>query len=344
MSWIDFLLKQGSRRDQHDFGDLNGELQSARSSTVVTPLTDLGVIDVQGDDAASFLHNILTNDINGLAKDASCLAGLCNPKGRLLASMTIWPEAAGFRLVLSADLLASVHKKLSMYVLRAKLSLTDASQQCILLGLSGPKALQAISTLGADIDGTVTLRAFAGGKAIALGGDRYLLALSAEFAESGWARLTEIASPAGLDAWHWLEIVAGIPRITAKTQEEFVPQMVNYELVGGLSFTKGCYPGQEVVARSQYLGKIKRHMYRVCSDSDAVPLQVGAELFSSATEDQPCGTVVLAAPSPSGGTEALAVMLSTCFDSGDLHLQSMQGPALRFLPLPYERQTATPSP
>lgn len=338
MNWMDFLQEQGARHDMRDFGDLTGELESARSSTIIVPLTDLGVIAVAGEDSVSFLHNLLTNDIQGLGKDGACLGGLCNPKGRLLATMLIWRAEQGLRLALSADLLAAMQKKLAMYVLRSKVELTDASGQDLLLGLSGPKAAPALASLGVVFKADAKLERFAGGTVIALGGDRYLLAISSEMAEKAWLQLSTIARPAGIAAWHWLEIVAGIPRVTAATQEEFVPQMVNYELVGGLSFTKGCYPGQEIVARSQYLGKIKRRMYRVRLDGTGSALIPGAELFSAATEEQPSGTILQAAPSPLGGVEALAVLPSNCLEAGDIHLGSRQGPALRFLPLPYDRQ------
>jgi len=336
MNWIDFLQKQGARHDMQDFGDLTGELESARTSTIIVPLTDLGVIAVAGEDSVGFLNNLLTNDIKALGKDSACLGGLCNPKGRLLASMLIWPEEHGLRLALSADLLATVQKKLAMYVLRSKVQLTDASEQDLLLGLSGPEAAPALASLGVAFKADRTLGRFAGGTSIPLGGDRYLLAIAAESAEKTWLKLATIARPAGIAAWHWLEIVAGIPRVTAATQEEFVPQMVNYELVGGLSFSKGCYPGQEIVARSQYLGKIKRRMYRVRLDGAGSELTPGAALYSAVTEDQPCGTIVQAAPSPLGGMEALAVLPSNCFEAGDVHLGSRHGPALRFLPLPYD--------
>src|SRR3974390_902652 len=103
MSWMNFLKKQGAGNDMRDFGDLIGELHNARASTVIVPLIDLGMIAVVGEDSASFLHNILTNDIKGLGKDGACLGGLCSPKGRLLATMLIWPVGEGFQLALSAD-------------------------------------------------------------------------------------------------------------------------------------------------------------------------------------------------------------------------------------------------
>ncbi len=317
-----------------DFGDLEAELANARAATVVVPLTDFGVIAIDGEDAVGFAHNLLTNDIKSLGEDNACLAGLCNPKGRLLATLLVWPEAQGLRLSLAADLLPTVQKKLSMYVLRSKVRLSDASRETLLLGLSGPSAATVLSTLGAASTGKVAR--FAGGSSIALGGDRYLIAVTAEAAQSCWQQMVGLARPAGSAAWRWLEIVAGIPRVSAAVQEEFVPQMLNYELVGGLNFSKGCYPGQEIVARSQYLGKVKRRMYRLQLADRESTLAAGDQIYAQAGEEQPCGRVVQVAPSPLGGFEALAVLQSSSVGVGDVHLGSTSGPALRFLPLPYD--------
>ena len=332
MDWTSFLQGQGARENARDFGDPAGELDSARTATVIVPLGDMGVIAADGEDAVGFLQNLLTNDIKGLGQSGACLAGICNPKGRLLATMVVWPDEQGLRLALSADLVPTVQKRLAMYVLRSKVRVSDASKDAALLGLSGPKAAALLTELGAEAG--AKLARFPGGSAISLGGDRYLLALKLGAAEEVWLQLAKLARPAGLAAWHWLEIVAGIPRVTAANQEEFVPQMLNYELLGGVSFSKGCYPGQEIVARTQHLGKIKRRMYRVHSPNE---LSVGAALYAPLTEDQACGAILQVAPSPSGGMEALAVVQSNCFEAGDVHLGATNGPALRFLPLPYDK-------
>lgn len=351
MNWIDFLAQQGANCKLSgflDFGDPAGELASARSATIVAPLTDLGLIRASGEDAALFLNNLLTNDVKTLPADGARRSGICNAKGRLLATFLMWHGGAGpsstLMLALSADLLPSILKKLSMYVLRSKVKLTDASDETVLLGLSGPNAAAALAALGVAPAAPLTVTAFAQGQAICLGGDRHLLAISVAEAEAVWQQVASFARPAGLAAWHWLEIAAGDPRVTAATQEEFVPQMVNFELIGGVSFNKGCYPGQEIVARTQYLGKIKRRMYRArIADADTTPVP-GAHLFAPETGDQACGTIVLAAPSPLGGFEALAVVQSSCFEAGEVHLDNPAGPRLSFLPLPYDRSPGNEQP
>lgn len=335
MNWIDFLAQQGARHEFHDFGDPEGELASARSATVICPLVDLGLIRASGEDVVTFLNNLLSNDVKTLPADGARRSGLCSAKGRLLATFLMWHGEAGMLLALSAELLPGILKKLSMYVLRAKVRLTDDSNQTVLLGLSGPNAAAALASLGVDPAEPMTVTTVRQCRAISLGGDRHLLAVSAAEAESVWHQVARFARPAGLAAWHWLEIVAGIPCVTAATQEQFVPQMVNFELIGGVSFNKGCYPGQEIVARTQYLGKIKRRMVRARIES-TLPL-AGAPLFAPETGPQACGTIVLAAPSPLGGFEALAVVQSSCHEAGEVHLDSPAGPRLSFLPLPYEQ-------
>lgn len=331
--WKDFLAQQGIRGDFLDRGDIAGELASAQSATIIAPLADLGLIRVSGEEAAPFLHNLLTNDVKGLPADGVRRSGFCNVKGRLLASFLMWHDGEDILLALSADLLPAILKKLSMYVLRAKVKLSDASDDCVLLGLSGPAAAAALEAAAMTPAAPSTITRCEHGQVISLGGLRYLLAIPADAAPALWQRLASHARPVGLASWRWLDVVAGMPIVTAATQEVFLPQMVNFELIGGVSFNKGCYPGQEIVARTQYLGKVKRRMVR-CHIEAAEPAP-GALLFAPETGDQACGSLVLVAPSPLGGHEALAVVQSSCFEGGEVHLDSPMGPLLEFLPLPY---------
>jgi folate-binding protein YgfZ len=158
---------------------------------------------------------------------------------------------------------------------------------------------------------------------IGLEAGRYIVAVQQETIADLWNKLTLKAQPAGLPAWRWLDVQAGFPLVTAATKEEFVPQMADFEKLGGISFHKGCYPGQEIVARTQYLGKVKRHLYRVTSDQ---LLEAGADLHSPDNPDQACGKIVSGAPSPTGGYEALAVVQSNF--AGNLHLGSREGPKI----------------
>jgi folate-binding protein YgfZ len=333
-NWNDFLAKQGAQDNFEHFGDPAGELAAARSATIVAPLVDQGVIRAAGEDAAGFLHNLLTNDISHIPADGARHAGLCTAKGRLIASFLIWREGSDYLLQLSADILPAIHKKLSMYVLRSKVKLADLAAERVLIGVAGPQAEALVAGLGARPGAAMSSAAFDGGTAVRLDAQRFVLAVAAPAAESVWNKLAAAAKPAGLAAWRLAEIAAGQPRVVAATQEAFVPQMINYELpaVGGVSFQKGCYPGQEIVARTQYLGKVKRRMYRARLDA-AFP--AGTDVFTPEAGNQHCGAVVSVAPAPEGGYECLLVVQSSGMEAGEVHVGSPDGPRVAFLPLPY---------
>jgi hypothetical protein len=291
-------------------------------------LADWGLIRARGPDAASFLHGQLTQDVTALGSTEARLAGYCSAKGRLLASFVLWRgDGDTIDLACSADLLAPTLKRLSMYVLRAKCKLSDGSSELALYGLAGA---QATAWLGEGAPARPWATAPAGpGRAVRLpdaaGQARYLLALPADAPAPALPALAA-------DDWRWLEIQSGVVRITAATVEQFVPQMVNLELVGGVNFQKGCYPGQEIVARSQYRGTLKRRAMPF--DSDA-PLAAGQEVFHSADPGQPAGLVALAAARPGGGGSALVEIKLAALDGGSLHLGAADGPLLLRGALPY---------
>jgi hypothetical protein len=330
----DFLKALAARESVEHLGDLAGELAAARSATVVVPLNDQGLIRASGPDAAEFLHNLLTNDIKNLAEDGVRLAGLCTPKGRLIATFLIWREGGDFMLQLSSDLAEGILRKLSMYVLRSKVVLSDAGSERRQLGLAGQKAAELLRRLGIPVPEPTKAASFKEGLVIALTPDRFILSVEAAAAEGLGKVLAEEAKPAGAAAWRWLEIVAGQPRVVAATQEAFVPQMVNLELpaVAGVSFHKGCYPGQEIVARTQYLGKIKRRMYRARLEAAFPP---GTDVFTPEAGDQHCGALATVAPSPEGGYECLVVVQSSGAEAGEIHVGNPKGPRLVLESLPY---------
>jgi len=334
--WRTYWVQHGASSTGMDFGDAAEELKAAQSASIVVPISDLALIRASGDDAASFLHNLLTNDVEHLKDDAVARCGFCTPKGRLLANFLIWKDGADLILALSADLHAAMLKKLSMYVLRAKVRLSDASGDFALLGASGPAAQQVLQSLDAQLTlpgAALQAVTSSAGQFLRLAEQRWLLAIPQESVAVTWQQLATQLKPAGLNAWHWLDIMAGLPWITEATREEFVPQMVNFELIGGISFKKGCYPGQEIVARTHYLGKVKRRMYRAHSEAAAV--KPGMQVYS-AESDQACGMVVNAAASPLGGHDLL-VVLQTANSTGAaaLHLDTPEGPLLVLQPLPY---------
>ncbi len=289
-------------------------------------LHDWGVIRVSGADARSFLQGQLTQDMLGLDEAHARLAGWCSAKGRLLATFVVWQRAPDeVLLACSADLLPTVLKRLSMFVLRSKCKLTDAGAELPLWGLAG-------------VGGWLGDAAPAGAWARAALGEADLVRLpDVTVDEQSTARwLLAGEPPPGMpaldaDAWRWLEVMSAVPRVMAATAEQFVPQMVNLDLVGGVNFQKGCYPGQEVVARSQYRGTLKRRAHIV---EGALPLQPGQEIFHSADPGQPAGRVALAG-SLGGRHAALVELKLAATVGGTLHAGQADGPLLRLAALPY---------
>ena len=293
----------------------------------VTALPHLGVIQAVGPDGAHFLHGQLTQDFALLDAHEARLAALCTAKGRMIASFIgIRPEPERILLVLGRDILAATLKKLSMYVLRAKVKLTDVSAEVGLHGLAG----SALAANGLD-------PAAPPGRTLNLGAAHAVTLHPAD----GVPRALWIA-PAGAEPpqgaaldpalWAWSEVRSGIVTLSSPVVEAFVPQMLNYESVGGVNFKKGCYPGQEIVARSQFRGTLKR---RTCLVQAAAQVAVGDEVFAIGDAEQPVGTVAQAAPAPGGGWAALVSIQIAALDHGGLHARGMDGPALTVEPLPY---------
>ena len=300
-------------------------------------LAHTGLIRVRGADAASFLHGQLTNDFSQLGLSEARLAAFCSAKGRMLASFVGFKRAHDeLWLACRTDLLDAALKRLRMFVLRSKAQLDDAGAAgMVVLGLAGDAAARRLREASAEaadlapwthhrIEGDASLVRLPD----AAGRARWLWAGPAEAAEALLAALPALP----LAAWDWLEVRSGIAPVQAATVEAFVPQMLNYELVGGVNFQKGCYPGQEVVARSQYRGTLKRRTVLVHGDA---PMQAGAEVFWSGDAGQPSGLVALAAPAPGGGHDALVEVKLAALDDGSLHLGAPDGPRLALQALPY---------
>ena len=349
-NWNHFLQAQGARSantDEAAIADFGAPLTIGQlQDGFVAAVTDQGLIGVSGDDAASFLHSQLTNDVEHLNQEQVRLAGYCTPKGRLLASFLLWRNASTVYLQLSRAIQAPIQKRLQMFVLRAKAKLHDATQDeanQVILGLGGKHASAALpqwfdslpDAPFSKVEGSAgTLLRVAD----AFGLPRYQWLTSAANAEAVWPQLAAKLAQGGNDAWHLSEIHAGVPQISLPTQEQFVPQMVNFELLGGVNFKKGCYPGQEIVARSQYLGKLKRRTTLV--SIDGTQAAAGDELFAVSDPEQPCGMIVNAEPNGAGGVDALVEMKLAAIEeggsaSGAVRLGSSDGAPVRFLAMPY---------
>ena len=327
--WQTFLAHPGATFNPDSqqllhFGDPAGELAAAATGTVVVPLLQLASIEASGADARSFLHAQFTNDLNHLQEGQAQLSAWCSAKGRMLANFIAYRQEEGYRLILAADLQPAILKRLQMFVLRAQVKLADGNASLGHLGVAGKEAAEALAAAGLPVpEAPMSLAAQNGCSVIRLSPARFIVAAPLAGLADVWQRLAARAAPAGLPAWEWLDVREAMPWITAATREEFVPQMADLEKLGGVSFHKGCYPGQEVVARTQYLGKVKRHLYRLKS---AGPLQPGEELHSPASPDQSAGKVVCCAPDPAGGFAALAVVIASA--AADLHQGAADGPRL----------------
>lgn len=286
----------------------------------IAPISHLGVIRVQGDDAASFLHGQLTHDFALLDLQHARLAAFCNAKGRMQASLIGFKRAQDdILLICSRDLLAQTLKRLSMFVLRAKAKLSDASNDFQLWGLVGDSAPQATPWTLHNTGETHSIQLYpAAGQARAL-----------------WVAPAGFPAPAGpvlsAEQWLWTEIASGIATVSLPVYELFVPQMLNYESVDGVSFKKGCYPGQEVVARSQFRGTLKRRAFIVHAPA---AVAAGQEVFAASDVEQATGTVVQAAPAPEGSWAAIVSMQIQSAQE-TLTAGSATGVPLTVLPLPY---------
>jgi len=286
-------------------------------------LSHLGVIRITGADAASFIHTQLTQDFLLLPPGQARLAAFCSAKGRMQASFIGFkPAADTVLLVCSRDLLESTRKRLGMFVMRAKAVLEDASADFAVFGcLQAASATADPAPWSLENDGAAT---------------RIHLYPGAACSRSLWigpAGTRPSGPEAPLADWLYSEVMSGVATISQPLYEALVPQMLNYESVGGVNFKKGCYPGQEVVARSQFRGTLKRRAYIMRGDA---PMEAGQAVFSALDAEQDCGVVVQAAAEPAGaGWVAIAALQVSAAQEAALTLGGPDGPTLALLPLPY---------
>ncbi|MDD4963454.1 MAG: folate-binding protein [Gallionella sp.] len=327
-NWHKFLIEHGAMLDadivQH-FGNPSAELRATADGNVMAELSQYGALRVSGEDAQSFLQNLFSNDIRTVTATQAQLSSFNSAKGRMLASLLVYQDGADYVLQLPRSLSDMLRKKLSMYVLRSKVKITDVSDELVAIGVSGKdvadKLAAIFGTLPTEPLGVVSNETT---QLIRWSDTRFQLMIPTEQAPALWQSLS--LTPVGSGCWDWLTILAGIPVILPATQEQFVAQMVNFEQLGGVNFKKGCYPGQEIVARMQYLGKLKRRMYRAHITS---PAQVGDELFSADMAGQASGMVVNVAPAPDGGYDLLAVLQISSRETQSIHWQSLEGEVIQ---------------
>lgn len=334
--WGDFLKGQGAVIEQAavaHFGAPAEELHTARDGLVVADLSHFGLIAFSGEEAQDFLHKQVTNDMRSLTAEAGLFAGYCTAKGRMLANFLVFKRDADILLMLPEALRESVQKRLAMFILRSKVKARDAGPEWVRLGLNGIGARETlVNAIGAAPDGMMGVVHTDTAFAVQLGDNRFDVFVAPDHAPAAWQGLITEARPVGAAAWDWLMVRAGVPIVVPATQDQFVPQMANMDTLHGVSFQKGCYPGQEIVARTQYLGKVKRRTYLAHVEAEA---KAGDELYSPDLAGQACGMIANAAPAPGGGSDLLAVILVASFEAGDVRLNGLDGPRLSFEPLPY---------
>jgi len=344
--WKTFIQNQGAvldgERVQH-FGKPAEERRAAARSNVLADLSDQALIRARGADTQNFLNGQLSNDMRRLDATHSQLAAWCSPKGRMLVIFRLFRRGDDTLLQLPASLLETTLKRLKMFVLRAKVTLDNADAELVSFGISGPDAEKLLRDAAGfapgEIDGCetrdeITLIKLAGPH------PRFEIIAPTDNAMKLWTSLKPKTIPVAPPVWDWLDIMAGIPGVHPETSETFVPQMANLEIVGGVNFKKGCYPGQEIVARMQYLGKLKQRMYRARFEGDALP-RPGDSIFAPDFPGQSAGTVVAAQPAPDNGFDLLAVIQISSAEAGGLHLGSETGPKLSLQTLPYSVTPAT---
>lgn len=339
--WREVLVAAGAEFDDCEhaahFGNPERERRAALSGEVFADLSHFGLIEVRGEDAADFLQGQFSSDVRLVDAGHSQLSAYLNPKGRMLASFRIFQRHDAYYLRLPESMLEATLRRLKMFVLRARVELEDASAALVRIGLSGPRSGQELGEVLGQIPDAVDAVLTRGEvTAIRIPGPhpRFELHAGLDEARRIWERLNVRCAPVGAPAWALLDILAGIPDILPQTSEAHVPLMANLDRLGGVSFQKGCYPGQEIVARTKYLGKLKKRMYlgRIAVETSPAP---GSALFDVEDPRQPCGQILDARPHPDGGQAALAVMQSAAALPGRVQLGEPGGPAFELLPLPY---------
>ncbi|MCC6531470.1 MAG: folate-binding protein YgfZ [Burkholderiales bacterium] len=339
--WAQFLHHAGADPGAHGSGPRG--LEYAREGCFICDLSWLGLAEFAGPDAASFLHGQLSNDVQALAPGRIQLAAYNTPKGRALGALLLWRTDAGFLAQLPASIADGIVRRLSLYILRAKVKAANVSERYVRIGVGGPQAQSLLARSGFALPGeefavstSDEAAAMQPSFVLRLPLARYeLLYGRTEAAISVWERLSAAgAKPAGPAPWQWLSVRSGIADIVPETQDKFVPQMLNLDLVGGISFDKGCYPGQEIVARTQYRGEIKRRTVLGHSHGE-MPVRVGEDVFDANAPDQAIGSIVAAAAAPAGGYDVLACLHLELAQRADLHIGHPHGPALERSALPY---------
>ena len=338
--WHTYLESIGAYFEQgfvSHYGNPDTECQSVLDNTIIADLSHYALICAKGEEAIDFLQNQLSNDVKLVDDNHSQISAYCSPKGRMLASFRIFKHQQEIYLRLPADTLEATLKRLRMFIMRSQVTLDDVSNDSVRFGICGDNAEALLSSQNLSVptevndvssSENITIIKVPGTK------PRYEIYGAVDSITSLWEKLTNDSTTVGSSVWALQDIWSGTPDIFANTVEAFVPQMTNMHAINGVSFKKGCYPGQEVVARMQYLGKLKRRMFRGHVSTDAQP-QPGDNLFNPEATDS-IGKIVQSQPAPGGGFDLLAVLQIANTEKGSVHLVDANGPQVELIDLPYE--------
>jgi folate-binding protein YgfZ len=348
-SWKEFLIDNGAEFETGklvSFGNPSRESRIPPQGSVLSDLSDRGIIKVHGVDAEDFLQHQFTNDISRVTEDSHQLSAWCNPKGRVLATFRIFKRGNNYYLTVSSDLIEMILKKLRMFVMRSDVTIEDISKSLIHFGYAGERAeadLQTLlgkETIPTQPNQTLQQKSLS---ILRLPGTvpRFEVFGELEDAKDFWERCNVRAAPVSSNGWDYLNIVAGLPVVCEASSAAWIPQMLNLQVIDGVDFQKGCYPGQEIVARLKYLGKNKRRMYRIEINSSELP-KIGQKIYAEG-ESAYAGKILTTVINPSRKVEALAVIKIASVN----HLLSLKEnsseiqDAISILELPYSIENET---
>jgi len=320
------------------FGKPDHERKTLLQGNILCDLSHVGIIQVQGADAADFLQNQLTNDINLVTESQAQLSAWCNHKGRTIATFLVHKQGDSYYLTLSADLMEFVLKRLQMFVMRSAVQLEVVTETMVHFGFSGSQDWNECCDMalpehdyGAVVSGGLSIIRVPGVE------PRYEVMGLFDDVAPLWEQLSTHSTPVNGEAWNYLNIANGIAVIQEASREAWIPQMLNYQIINGVSFSKGCFPGQEVVARLKYLGKTKRRIFRLELATQVVP-NIG-ESVAAEGENAEAGKIVNAALNSEGNVEVLAVLKIALVEDGkQLSLSDTDGASAKVLELPYSTE------
>lgn len=336
--WKQFLKDAGAVIENDtvtSFGNPDREVRVSTTGGIVADLSHFGLLRVDGPDAQKFLHAQTINDVLGLDDAHARFNGYCLPNGRLIATFLMFRHDGSILLRLPRSLVEIVKKRLTLYALNARVEFSDMSDRLLGCGYSSPDAEAVLASVIGEIpQATGDVVRYDGITVIRVAGPhaRFELTGPADRLKPLWSALDVTAAPVGAPAWDRLNILAGLPIIYPATSDQFLPQMVNLDLIGGVSFKKGCYPGQEIIARAQHRGQVKRRMYLAHTGTDDT-LRPGDPVY--AREDDARGAVVDARRAPGGGNDLLVVVPAGSFKKTTWHAGDKNGPPIEYRPLPY---------